>query len=213
MTTEIEKKNAPWMAIAEKYLGVAEIDGARDNPVIIKFYASAGHPEIKDEDVAWCSAFANAVMYESGRKGTQNLMARSWLRWTEGDTVSVPRYGDIAVFKRGSDPVYGHVAFFERWDDDYVYVLGGNQSDAVTHTKISRDKLLGFRRPKARTSEPAMPKMTQVEPKKVKVEISDIVVATAPVAAVKDQSPYIVFLVFILCLGAAGYLIWKRKNG
>lgn len=133
------------MESALRYLGTKEVSGGASNPIIVNFFNKAGHPQIKDDSVAWCSAFVNAVMYDSGYKGTKSLMARSWLKW--GQTVISPRYGDVVIFSRGTDPAFGHVAFFEKWDDKWVYVIGGNQSDSVSRARYPRERLLGFRRP------------------------------------------------------------------
>lgn len=141
--------DAPWMNIAESYLGTKEIAGEQNNPVIVKFFAEAGHAEIKDDETAWCSAFANAVMYEAGIAGTQNLMARSWLKWANGNPVSLPKFGDLAIFARGAPADgLGHVAFFIEADADTVTVLGGNQGNGVVSVeKMSKAKLIGYVRP------------------------------------------------------------------
>lgn len=202
---------APWMDVAKKYLGVKEIAGKKHNPVIVEFFAAAGHPGIKDDETAWCSAFLNAVMFEAGYTGTRNLMARSWLTWAHGDKVSVPTYGDVAIFKRGSSPIYGHVAFFERWDNQWVYVLGGNQSDAVTRTKISRDQLLGFRRPRE-GGEPKVPEMTQVDPPVTKDVGVAIGGGAAAVTAVSGLDPILAAAAILIIAAGIGYFIWKKRS-
>lgn len=168
--TDAQYVDAPWMKVAESYLGTHEIRGG-ENPVILRFFAEAGHPEIKDDETAWCSAFANAIMYESGRRGTRNLMAKSWLRWIGGTRVSEPRFGDLAIFTNGnpSSP-HGHVAFFVEWDDDTVTVLGGNQGriGEVSVAKETRGRLVGFMRPNSESVEkefftPSIPSMTDYE--------------------------------------------------
>ncbi len=214
MTDKYEK--SPWMKTAESYLGLKEIPGRENNnPVIIKFYSEAGHPEIRDDETAWCSAFANAVMYENGYVGTKNLLARSWLKWEDGYAPGSPQFGDIAIFQRGNDPVFGHVAFFLRWDDDWVWVLGGNQGDSVSITKIARSKLLGFRRPKPKTdlqTAPKAPKMTQTPSILPEIKVEEVIVAGGGAAAASQAgSPLVGLIVFALLLGVAGYLMWKRS--
>ena len=200
---------APWMKVAESYLGVTEISGAEDNPVIVKFFRNAGHPEIKDDETAWCSAFANAVMFESNIRGTNNLMARSWLNWEDGEKVVTPRFGDIVVFKRGNSNVYGHVAFFESWDSNFVYVLGGNQGvGQVNRTRIPRANLLGFRRPaESAKMNPQVPKMTTK--REVRVRPEDLIAGGAGAVAA-TQSP-VGLIVFFIILAVVGYVIWRRS--
>ena len=42
----------------------------------------------------------------------------------------------------------GHVGIYIAEDKDCYHVLGGNQSDAVTITRISKKRCFGIRRPK-----------------------------------------------------------------
>ena len=55
-----------------------------------------------------------------------------------------PAPGAVLVFERGSG---GHVGFAVGQDDTHFYVLGGNQSDAVTVARIGKPRLLGARWP------------------------------------------------------------------
>ena len=50
----------------------------------------------------------------------------------------------VLVFERGSG---GHVGFAIGQDDTHFFVLGGNQSDAVTIARIAKSRLLGARWP------------------------------------------------------------------
>lgn len=199
---------APWMKIAESYLGTTEISGSRHNPVILKFFKESGHAQIRDDETPWCSAFTNGVLYEAGMIGTKNLMARSWLNWKHGDKVINPRFGDIAIFKRGNSQVYGHVAFFISWDDKYVYVLGGNQSNSVTRTRIPRSNLLGFRRPNASAyGTTQIPKITNKREITIRPEEA-IAGGASAVAASQSAVGFAVFVVVALVLI---YVIWKRS--
>lgn len=204
---------APWMKVAESYLGVREIRGG-ENPVILKFFAEAGHPEIREDEVAWCSAFANAVMFECGLSGTKNLMARSWLKWSGGTRVTEPQFGDIAVFSRG--PLangLGHVNFFLGWDEDTVTGIGGNQGlGEVDVSKVSRARLIGFIRPKyAPVAKPVIPSMTDKDPTNSKTATTTAVgaVATAGVAATGNFE-------LALLIAAAGvsivFLLWYIQS-
>jgi hypothetical protein len=55
-----------------------------------------------------------------------------------------PIVGAVLVFERGSG---GHVGFAVGQDDTHFYVLGGNQSDAVTIARIAKSRLIGARWP------------------------------------------------------------------
>ena len=41
----------------------------------------------------------------------------------------------------------GHVALYWAEDEDHYHILGGNQSDAVSITKIAKSRFLGARWP------------------------------------------------------------------
>ena len=102
------------------------------------------HYKLKDE-TAWCSAFANYVAKTSGHEYTGKLNARSWL--DAGEEIENPEKGDIVVLWRESPSSWkGHVGFFVKQTRNYVYVLGGNQGNAVSIRAYDIKRLLGFRR-------------------------------------------------------------------
>lgn len=215
----MSNSSAPWMAIAEKYSGIKELSGSRHNPVIVGFFAKSGHPEIKDDETAWCSAFVNAVFYEYGVKGTNNLMARSWLKWSQGEKVSTPKYGDVVIFSRGNNGYSGHVGFFVRWDDEFVYVLGGNQGNTVKVSAYPRARLLGFRRlkPSATESSAAKPEIPKITDKPNKVITSEeVVVAAGGVAAATTpllNKDFFTGLITIgIFIGLVIYMVWRKMR-
>ena len=88
----------------------------------------------------------NWVFAELNMRGTGSALARSWLDW--GQPLSQPRYGCVAVLTRGtSDGWQGHVGFFLRADAQYIYLLGGNQLEAVCENTYPIESLLGYRWP------------------------------------------------------------------
>jgi hypothetical protein len=76
-----------------------------------------------------------------GALGTNPYWARNWLLF--GQDVK-PVTGAVLVFERGSG---GHVGCAVGQDDSHFFVLGGNQSDAVTIARIAKSRLLGARWP------------------------------------------------------------------
>ncbi len=145
--------------LAKKELGTLEWkDGS--NPKVVAYYRDAGHPEVTDDDVAWCAAFVGAMIKRAGGKPTGTLLARDYLKWGIEVAPRDIREGDILVFRRGSSAWQGHVTFAtEKPAKGRVKCLGGNQSDAVTISTYSLDALLGARRwpGPAATSKPATP--------------------------------------------------------
>lgn len=136
----------PWLAKARELVGLKEIVGSSHESKVVAFFAEAGHPGVKDDETAWCAAFANAMLKRAGYTGTGLLNARSFLNW--GEPLSKPRHGCIAVFKRGNSAWQGHVAFYVGETPTHVRILGGNQSNAVSITTNPKTGLLGYRWPK-----------------------------------------------------------------
>lgn len=139
----------PWLtfAVHELFKGVKEIRGG-ENPRIL-FYHEHTKLKATEDEVPWCSAFANACMYNSGFAGTYSAAARSWVEWGEQVTEYSDEWmGCLAVLWRGSpDSWQGHVGFVVNMDDKFVWLLGGNQKDAVTVSRYPRNQILSLRWP------------------------------------------------------------------
>jgi len=98
------------------------------------------------DEIPWCGLFAAYVTFK--RRGNISevvkspLWARSWASY--GKPVGVAGLGDILVFSRNGG---GHVGFYVAEDADCYHVLGGNQSNAVTITRIAKSRCIARRRP------------------------------------------------------------------
>lgn len=133
------------LQVALSQYGVKEIEGQKDNPEVLKYFNDIGFDgsKLKDE-TAWCSAFANWVCKTAGLPITKNLAARSWLKW--GVKTEDPKPGDVVVFWRENKSSWkGHVAFYVRQSENYIYVLGGNQSNKVKVAAYPKTRLLEYR--------------------------------------------------------------------
>lgn len=136
---------------AERFVGLTEIVGSRHEPKIVGFFAEAGVPEVVDDETAWCGAFAAAMYVRAGRPDVRPpgdrynaLRARQWAN--VGIETASPVTGDLVVMWRGSrEGSTGHVGFFVRRDDKKVWVLGGNQSNAVSIQPYGLDRVLHYR--------------------------------------------------------------------
>ena len=132
--------------LAKREIGTVEwAEGS--NPKVVAYYRDAGHPEVRDDDVAWCAAFVGAMLKRAGLKGTGKLTARSYLDWgihVEPDEIQV---GDIVIFQRGGSAWQGHVGFAAgKPKNGAIDVLGGNQRDQVNIARQSMTAFLGARR-------------------------------------------------------------------
>lgn len=117
----------PWMPYARSQKGVKEIPGRGENPTVVAYFTDAHIPGRWTDDHAWCAAFVGAMLERSGYRSTRSAMARSYERF-----VACPmQIGAIGVIPRTDDPRFGHTFFVDKFDDHYVWPLGGNQSNEV----------------------------------------------------------------------------------
>lgn len=133
--------------LAEKEIGTVEWrDG--HNPKVVAYFRDAGHPQVKDDETAWCAAFVGAMLRRAGMKSTGMLTARSYLNWGAPVARADAKPGDIVILKRGNSSWQGHVGFFVRDNGTSITVLGGNQANAVNRRaySVDKDQLLGIRR-------------------------------------------------------------------
>jgi uncharacterized protein (TIGR02594 family) len=135
---------APWIEVAERYLGQHEIAGGRDNGFIVDCLELSGLPGQHDE-TAWCRAFVNRCLRDAGMRFNRSAAA---LDVTRHPDLYVPcsfRPGCIVVFDR-VDPAHptvphGHAAFALALLKRHVVILGGNQGNAVSIEPRELDKL------------------------------------------------------------------------
>ena len=140
------KGDPTWLKLARAELGTKEAPGEANNPAVLAYYRDAGHPEINADSVAWCAAFAGAMLERAGVPCSKQLNARSYLTW--GKEVKKPYPGCVAVFSRGDPRGWeGHVGFYIGEDTKGLQILGGNQGDAVSIAHQAKSRLLGYREP------------------------------------------------------------------
>lgn len=137
--------------LALRYVGVKELAGSADHP-LIRWWLSLcfdGHLDLPDE-TPWCSAFVNGIAWELRLPRSKSAAARSWLG--VGKPIDRPEIGsDLVILNRGGvqDPTVagpGHVGFFAGLSDAGVMILGGNQGDQVKIAHFDPATVLGFRR-------------------------------------------------------------------
>lgn len=210
MTATSEPK---WAANARQLIGLKEIVGSRHEPKVLEFFAEAGHPEIHNDETAWCAAFANAMLRRAGYAGTGSLAARSFLNW--GQKLTEPRPGCIVVYKRGNSSWQGHVNFFTRRAGGKVYGIGGNQGNAVNEVGINEADVLGYRWPVLVTAPAAKPKPAPAkEAAKAGGAAAGGAVVVAGGAAAVEQGwgfpEFAVLFIILAAIGVAGYFGWQR---
>jgi uncharacterized protein (TIGR02594 family) len=172
IATDTYPGNDPeWLKVAarEEAAGVRESNPS--NPRIVEYLSTCtdlSRTDRNDDGTAWCSAFVNWCLRVTNIGGTNSATALKWKDWGNEDVQ--PDRGSIVVWRRKKGQgtnlrtVGGHVAFLLEDRGEYLYVLGGNQGDAVSRRSYPRNgyladtvaggvrvrnkyELVGFRRP------------------------------------------------------------------
>jgi uncharacterized protein (TIGR02594 family) len=140
-----------YLKAAFSKLGLSEIAGPENEPQVLVMYKVSGHPEISDDETAWCAAFVGWCLWKGGLPNTGSLMAKSYAKYgTDCDLgETVPR-GAILVWTRQGG---GHVNFCLGDDGTYVTCIGGNQENGrgggVTISRRIKAQAVAARLPKS----------------------------------------------------------------
>lgn len=139
-----------WMREAQRYLGLKEIAGPASNTTIMSWAKRAGKSWIAsfytNDDIPWCGLFVNNAVSVTLPKEVLLANPLSALAWAKfGIELNAPVVGAILVFKR---PGGGHVGFYVGEDATHYHVLGGNQNNSVSITRIAKDRLVAIRYPR-----------------------------------------------------------------
>lgn len=131
-----------WIDEAKKHIGLKEIKGLNDNPLILTWWISFGLKWLNKQ--AWCGLFVGHCIRVAGYPMPKHLYrAKDWLTW--GVDVHTPCYGCVVVFNRVGG---GHVGFCVGKDTQgRLMVLGGNQNNMVSIAPFTLDRVSGYRMP------------------------------------------------------------------
>lgn len=137
---------------ALKLYGTKEMPGNADSPEILAWAKETGLNRAYSSDaVAWCGLFMAVVAKRADKEFPKDpLWARNWVKF--GEAADTPMLGDVLVFTRDGG---GHVGIYVGEDDTTWHVLGGNQTDAVTITRLKKNRLLAARRPSWKIAQPS----------------------------------------------------------
>lgn len=140
-----------WLIAARKEIGTREIPDNR-GPAIRRYIELA---HCGAEGDPWCATFANAMLEESGIRGTRSPSSQSFRHDPNFIQLAGPALGAICVYWRISKASgLGHVGFYEGEDGHgFINTLGGNESDMVREELLNPRGatfgLVGFYWPKA----------------------------------------------------------------
>lgn len=136
--------------LAQRFVGVKEFDGHISNPTILAMLKLDQAWPVDDSSTPWCSAFVNYICWLLRLPRSKSLLARSWLG--VGTPVNLMNSEkptaafDVVVLERPPSPTAGHVGFYAGADNNRVFLLGGNQGNAVSVSAYDVDRVLGIRR-------------------------------------------------------------------
>lgn len=130
---------APWMGLARRKLGLHE---RRDNGILRRFL-SLGRGTIGDPaKIPWCGDFVETCIAVAlpGEPIPENpYLAANWMKFGR---PAPPMAGAVLVFWRDSPKSWkGHVGFYVGEDATHYHVLGGNQRNSVSITRIEKRRL------------------------------------------------------------------------
>jgi len=141
---DIKRIRTPWMAAATRVRGLHEVrDMSR-----LRGWFDKSVAWIDPREIPWCGAFV-ATCYRQWKSDItlpeNPLGARNWRTFGK---PCPPGLGACLVFWRGRKSGWaGHVGFYYGEDKTHFHVLGGNQSNAVTVTRVAKVRFLDSRWP------------------------------------------------------------------
>jgi len=137
----------PWFDEALRLKGTREVAGDGSNQTIIDWADNLGL-DYQSDDIPWCGLFTGhcvAAALPDEDLPNAVLSARAWEKF--GRPVA-PQRGAVMVFWRKTKASgLGHVGFYFAEDNGAYQILGGNQSDSVSVTRVSKDRFLTARWP------------------------------------------------------------------
>nr|DAO37976.1 MAG TPA: Tail associated lysozyme [Caudoviricetes sp.] len=137
-----------WMREARRFMGLKEIAGPKSNPTIMGWAKKLGGwiaNFYTDDDIPWCGlAVAHWIGATLPKEALPSnpLSALAWGKF--GRSLSTASLGAILVFKRTGG---GHVGLYVGEDATHYHVLGGNQQNSVSITRIEKGRLEDMRWP------------------------------------------------------------------
>ncbi len=150
----------PWYDLALTKKGLHERrDNRRLKEFLKKGKGTPGDPAL----IPWCGDFVETCIALSLPSEPLPANPYAAINWLSFGAPCRPQTGAILVFWRGKPSGWqGHIGFYAGEDATHFHVLGGNQSDAVTVSRIAKSRLRpnGCRWPK--TALPATGKAKHV---------------------------------------------------
>lgn len=147
----LHKETSPQLFVhAWRLRGTKEIVGAKHNPLVLEMFDTVGWGNINDDETPWCGAFVGYCCKKAGLDIPNiAIRAKEWAEW--GTPQKIAMFGDVLVFSRTGG---GHVGIYVCEDKDCYHVLGGNQGNSVSVTRIEKSRCVAIRRTPWKVSQP-----------------------------------------------------------
>jgi uncharacterized protein (TIGR02594 family) len=161
----LKKETAPKILVeAVKHIGVKEIVGKKHNPTILSWAKALGLEKVyTNDEIPWCGLFVAYCAHASGLPVVKHpLWALNWNKY--GNVAQVPMLGDVLTFTRNGG---GHVGIYVGEDTTHYHVLGGNQNNSVSVSRIAKDRLSQARRTAWKIAQPASVRVVHLAAKGV----------------------------------------------
>lgn len=137
-----DKPELPHVAIARKYIGLAEIGTTNKHPTIDKWARELAGEWLVGQP--WCGTFCAQVFKEAGliaKVPKEFFRAKEWEN--AGTKLDKPAYGCIVTFTRDGG---GHVGYVVgKTSKGMLKVLGGNQSNQVNISDFDPTRVTSYR--------------------------------------------------------------------
>jgi uncharacterized protein (TIGR02594 family) len=161
----LKKETAPKILVeAVKHIGTKEIVGKQHNPTILSWAKALGLEKVyTNDEIPWCGLFIAYCAHAAGLDVVKHpLWALNWNKY--GNVAKVAMLGDVLTFTRNGG---GHVGIYVGEDNTHYHVLGGNQNNSVSVSRIAKDRLSQARRTAWKIAQPASVRVVHLEAKGV----------------------------------------------
>jgi len=128
-----------WLKLARADLGIREVPGVANNPVLVKRFSSIQKLIgwlFNADSIPWCGAIMAWWMSQCGIKTPIGpARALAWATW--GVPLKTPVPGAVMVYQREGG---GHVTLYVGESATHYFCLGGNQDDAITIASFAKTR-------------------------------------------------------------------------
>ena len=151
----VEITRALWLSNGLRELGITEKAGPGSNPTLMRWAKAEGGliaKALTDDDIAWCSMYANHLLTAVGLPGTEDLWALNWDSDTDWPNVRIPtsRGYALGAFMPMRRDGGGHITVLAGRDQHGNFMgLGGNQNNMVSIAPYAPSRILSHRWPKS----------------------------------------------------------------